>query len=119
MYDIFKEFDLMFNRFTRPVLDKSPYKIFNKENEIVIVINTLGFGKDDLTIEQEDRVLTIKGQKTLKEVDYTTNVDLGFHLGKIVDRIEEINYNVENGLTYIYIKLKKEKKNTIRIKYKD
>jgi len=120
MYDIFKEFDMLFNRFTRPVMDKSPYKIFKAEDgNIVIAINTLGFGKDDIAIEQEADRLYIKGHKTLEEIDYTASVDLGFNIGKIVNDIKEINYRVQDGLTYVYIKLQEQKKNTIKIKYKD
>lgn len=111
MYDIFKEFDMLFNRFTRPVMDKSPYKIFKtKDNSIVIAINTLGFGKDDIKIEQEEHRLFIKGQKTLGEIDYTASVDLGFNIGKIVNDIKEINYRVQDGLTYVYIELKEQKR---------
>lgn len=120
MYDIFKEFDMLFNRFTRPVMDKSPYKIFKTDdNKIVIAVNTLGFGKDDIKIEQEEDRLFIKGQKTLGEIDYTSSVDLGFNIGKIVNDIKEINYRVQDGLTYVYIELKEQKKKTIKIKYKD
>jgi HSP20 family molecular chaperone IbpA len=120
MYDIFKEFDMLFNRFTRPVMDQSPYKIFRTEDDkIVIAINTLGFGKDDIKIEQEADRLYIKGQKTLDEIDYTSSVDLGFYIGKIVNDIKEINYRVQDGLTYVYIELKEKKKDTIKIKYKD
>jgi HSP20 family molecular chaperone IbpA len=120
MYDIFKEFDMLFNRFTRPVMDTSPYKIFREDdNNIVIAVNTLGFGKDDINIEQEGDRLYIRGKKTLDKIDYTSSVDLGFNIGRIVNDIKEINYKVQDGLTYVYIELKEHKKNTIKIKYKD
>ena len=87
-------FSGMFNRFRRPVLDQKYYSVYKKDKGYVIVFNTLGMDKDDIKISVEKqkgspyRVLRVKGQKNIDDIDFQNSVDMALSL----------NFNDENIL---------------------
>ena len=115
----------MWNRFNSPVKDMSPYKAYEIDGKgYVIVCKTLGIAKEDISVRVEKEkgqaypVLKIKGETTIDKINFTNKVDLGIKL-KIDKMIENVNYEVKDGLTIIYLKTKAPIKDEISVNYID
>jgi len=65
-------------------------------------------------------VLKIKGETTIKKINFKNTVDLSIIL-KLNSEIEDVQYEVKNGLTLVYIRtvLPKEDLPTIEAKLVD
>jgi len=114
--DFFDEFEnlfkLTFSNFNRPVKDMQPYRYQKTENGYIFVINTLGIGKNDVSVEITSqkgdpyRSLRVSGKTKMEKINFENNVDLAIRL--ITDEeIEDVAYEVKDGLTIIYLKVKK------------
>ena len=114
--NIFNNFDeffnLMWNRFNRPVKDQYPCSVYSADGKgYVIVCNTLGMDKNDLSVKIEKQkgcpnpILHIKGATNLSKIQFNNTVDISIEL-RFEHTIEEVNYEVKNGLTTVYIKCK-------------
>lgn len=116
------DFDKEFYRFTRNLKDMYPYEIIRKDNRATIIHNVVGLSKDDIKIslEREGKIdyLVISGEKKNEITDKIYKVDSRFTIN--VDEITEegIEWEVKDGLLYIYITFKKPEKPSIKIKYK-
>lgn len=120
MRTILDDFDLLFNRFTRPVKDMSPYKVIRDTDKITIVVNTLGLSKDDVKVDFDaDKILTIKGETSLDDITFNNIVNIGLSLASLKQEIASIDYTVKDGLTYVNVNLKEREKPAIPINYKD
>jgi HSP20 family molecular chaperone IbpA len=117
--DLFK---LTFNTFNRPVKDMQPYRYIKKDNGFIFVVNTLGIKREDIIVqitnEQGDpyKQLRVQGKTEMERINFENSVDLAIRL-KIEEEIEEIAYEVNNGLTIIYLKIKKVPKQEMSAKY--
>lgn len=117
--DLFK---LSFSNFNRPVKDMQPYRYERTENGFIFIVNTLGINKNDILVEinvqQGDpyRYLHIKGSTEMEKINFKNSVDLAIRL-RITEDIEELAYEVKDGLTIVYIKLKKGTMPEIVAKY--
>jgi HSP20 family molecular chaperone IbpA len=113
--DLNNLFKMTFSTFNRPVKDMQPYKWYKKDNGLVFVINTLGISKKDVSVqintERGDpyRYLHVKGQTKMEKIDFENTVELAIRL-IMDDEIEDVSYDVRDGLTIVYLKLKKESK---------
>lgn len=126
--NLFNEFDRFFNQefsiFNRPVKDMQPYNIYKEDNGFIIVINTLGIGKDDLNIEivrergKAYPILKISGETNMERIAFQNNIKLGISLN-IDEKIDELAYEVKNGLTIIYLKFEETEEERIMAKYID
>lgn len=116
------DFDKEFYRFTRNLKDMYPYEIVRKDNQATIIHNVVGLSKDDIKIslEREGKIdyLVISGEKKNEITDKIYKVDSRFTIN--VDEITEegIEWEVKDGLLYVYIAFKKPEKPDIKIKYK-
>jgi HSP20 family molecular chaperone IbpA len=117
--DLFK---LTFNTFNRPVKDMQPYRYIRKDNGFIFVINTLGIKREDIIVqvtnEQGDpyKQLRVQGKTEMERISFENSVDLAIRL-KIEEEIEDVAYEVNNGLTIVYLKLKKVPKQEMNAKY--
>ncbi len=124
--DFFEEFEnlfkMTFNTFNRPVKDMQPYRFLKKDNGYIFVINTLGISKEDLTVqintEKGDpyRYLHIKGETKLEKFNFENRVELAIRL-ITNEEIENVAYEVKDGLTIVYLKTKKNPEETFKAKY--
>ena len=113
-------FSKVWNNFSRPVLDQKPFSYFPCDKGYIIVVNTLGIDKKNLSVTLENEkgrpypVLKIKGETDLKKIDFKNSVNLGIGL-KVDSEIKDISYKCENGLTTILVETEKPstKGNTI------
>ena len=116
------DFDKEFYRFTRNLKDMYPYEIVRKDNRATIIHNVVGLSKDDIKIslEREGKIdyLVISGEKKNEITDKIYKVDSRFTIN--VDEITEegIEWEVKDGLLYVYITFKKPEKPSIKIRYK-
>jgi len=113
------------NQFTRPVKDMQPYNLFKKENEYIVVANTLGLAKEDVKIQLKKgnprtaQQLQISGETKIDEINWNNKVNLVIDL-LFEEEIVGISYTVKNGLTIVYIELEQApEEQTITIKYKE
>lgn len=132
MRDFFDEFDREFNKlfrlsfsnFNRPVKDMQPYRLTRTENGLIFTINTLGIDKEDIVVQIKTqkgdpyRQLHVKGTTKMEKINFENNVELAIRLG-FEDEIEDVLYEVKNGLTVVYLKLRKEPENKLEAKYID
>lgn len=116
------DFDKEFYRFTRNLKDMYPYEIVKKDNRATVIHNVVGLSKDDIKIslEKEGKIdyLVISGEKKNEITDKIYKVDSRFAIN--IDEIAEegIEWEVKDGLLYVYITFKKPEKPSIKIKYK-
>ena len=118
------DFDRDFYRFTRNLKDMYPYEIIRRDNdnEAIVVHNVVGLSKDDIKIsvdrDNEYDYLVIAGERKNEVTDKIYKVDSRFIIN--LDDIDSngVEYKVEDGLLYIYIKFKTPEKPNINIKYR-
>ncbi len=116
------DFDRDFYRFTRNLKDMYPYEIIRKDNQAIVVHNVVGLNKEDIKIsidrDNEYDYLVIAGEKKNEVTDKIYKVDSRFIID--LDDIDNsgVEYKVEDGLLYIYIKFKTPEKPDINIKYR-
>jgi HSP20 family molecular chaperone IbpA len=118
------DFDRDFYRFTRNLKDMYPYEIIRRDNdnEVIVVHNVVGLSKDDIKIsvdrDNEYDYLVIAGERKNEVTDKIYKVDSRFIIN--LDDIDSngVEYKVEDGLLYIYIKFKTPEKPNINIKYR-
>jgi HSP20 family molecular chaperone IbpA len=130
---LFEEFDKEFNKlfrlsfsnFNRPVKDMQPYRYHKVDSGYIFVINTLGIGKSDISVKVMNEkglpypMLKVTGKTMMEKIQFENTVDFGILLGFQED-IEDVKYEVKDGLTIVYLKLKKAEPETkIEAKYVD
>lgn len=121
-FDFDSFFDRAWNNFNRPVKDMYPYQAYKAENGYIIVCNTLGIDKKDISvgIEREKGtaypVLKIKGKSELERINFENSVDLGILL-KFRSDIASVKYEVKNGLTIVYLKVEEPEKPQLSAEY--
>jgi HSP20 family molecular chaperone IbpA len=110
--EISKLFRLSFSNFNRPVKDMQPYKYLKVENGYIFVVNTLGISKNDISVKIMNEkglpypMLKITGKTMMEKIQFENTVDVGILLG-FQEEIDEVVYEVKDGLTVVYLKLKK------------
>lgn len=105
-------FSSIFNKFNRPVRDQSPYCIYKADGKgFIVVCNTLGIDKNDISVNIEKNKgrgypsLRVKGSTEIEKIKFQNSVDLAILL-RLDEQIEDVSYEVKNGLTIVYIKVK-------------
>jgi HSP20 family molecular chaperone IbpA len=111
-------FDLVFKEWSRPVKEVKGYSVIKSDDGYVVVINALGISKEDLTIDLSGKYLVVKGETKIEEIDFTNKVGYQFYVGDLEGDIDKVEYTLIDGFLYVDIKLK-EKKNKVKIIYKD
>ena len=118
-------FNGLWNRFSRPVLDQTYYRAYSVPGKgFIIVCNTLGISKDDISVKIEKRkgdaypILKISGETKLEKINFQNKIDLGIKL-KFDREIESVSYEVKDGLTIVYLKTKTEEPEKFEVKYAD
>lgn len=107
--------DEFFKGWNRPVMEVKGWKSIPTDNGYVIIANTLGIEKKDIKINLDGKTLTLEGKTEVKEIDFTNTVKYRWDLSNLITRIENIEYEVKNGLVYIDI-FTSEKQKQIAIK---
>ena len=108
----------------RNLKDMYPYEIIRRDNdnEVIVVHNVVGLSKDDIKIsvdrDNEYDYLVIAGERKNEVTDKIYKVDSRFIIN--LDDIDSngVEYKVEDGLLYIYIKFKTPEKPNINVKYR-
>lgn len=127
MFDDFDDlFSKIWNNFNRPVLDQRPFKAISVDKGYLIVVNTLGIDKSNLSVTLQNEkgraypILKVVGETKLEKINFQNKVDMGISL-KIDDDIKGISYKCENGLTTIFIETEPKQQivNTIQAKLVD
>lgn len=123
LFDFDLYFDRPFYRFQRELKDIYPYEVIKKDNQIILVHNVVGLGKNDINIklERDERYdyLVISGEKKNEITNKIDKVDSRFKINlKQLDK-DGIEWRVEDGLLYIYITYQKPKQSEVNIRYKE
>ena len=118
-------FNRMFNKFTRPVMDQQYYNVYKKPGKgYIIVFNTLGMSKEDVSVTIENRkgisskVLHVKGEKNIADIAFHNSVDMAVQLN-FQEPVESVQYTVEDGLTKVFLKMKTDETPAIEAKCVD
>lgn len=121
---MFLDFDLYFDRpfyrFQRNLKDIYPYEIVKEDGQSIIVHNVVGLGKEDINIKLERDgeydYLVISGEKKNEITNKIYKVDSRFVINlKRLDK-KGIEWEVKDGLLYVYINYKKPEEVPIRYK---
>lgn len=121
---MFLDFDLYFDRpfyrFQRNLKDIYPYEIVKEDGQSIIVHNVVGLGKEDINIKLERDgeydYLVISGEKKNEITNKIYKVDSRFVINlKRLDK-KGIEWEVKDGLLYVYINYKKPEEVSIRYK---
>ena len=115
--DFFDDFDQIFNKlystFSRPVKDQRPFSVYTHDKGYIIVVNTLGIDKKDLSVniqyEKGNKypILCINGKSEIENINFTNQVNLRIRMN-FAEKVETLSYECKNGLTLVYLKVKRE-----------
>ena len=78
------------------------------------ICRTVGISPDDVKVEAKDFGFTVSGETEYEGEKYTQYFELPIS-SEIMSNIEELKYKTVNGLTYIYLYMKKKEKNSLKI----
>ena len=97
--------DLLFGwvdgSYYRPLKEVQRYRIFNvDDNTSILVANTIGVAKEDLTVKMSGDVLTISGETEQKEINDKASVNYTFRLSK-EKKVSRITWKNADGFTYV------------------
>lgn len=99
----------------RPFREVDGYSIINQKDGkgIIIVFNTLGVSKEDLkvsnNIKEKSVDISVQGKTHLDEINKDYEVKYSLRVTtKYNEKVEDVKYNVKDGLTFVYIKTKKD-----------
>lgn len=104
--------------FNRPVKDMHPYRLIKKENNLTIILNTLGISPEDLKIEikageiENRQVLSVNGKTHDDILDQDCEVNMQFYISQ---SIEDIKWKNKNGFTYLELYSKEPAKPNVKI----
>lgn len=102
--------------FNSAVLDMKPAAFYKKGKDYIVEVKTLGISADDVKLELNESVLTVSGETKNEYDEKSFNAKVGIKLGKqIVDNIESIDYSTKDGITYVFLRMKETKEDTIQI----
>lgn len=116
-------FDTPAYTYTRPILDGRPYQIIKDSNgkKSTIVFNALGIETKDVKIEiareNEREFLTIAAETKNTKMNRTFNISGRFGISS--NEINNIEWEMENGLLYINVYFKEPERPKIPIKNKE
>lgn len=114
------DFDRNFYRFTRNLKDMYPYEIIRNDNKATIVHNVVGLSKDHIKVSCEREgyydYLVIAGDHKNEITQKVYSVDSRFVID--IDSIENVQWEVKDGLLYIDVIFKKPEKPNLQISYK-
>ncbi len=77
------------------------------------VCRTVGINPDDLKVEITTHSVRINGKTKYEDEEYSVNYEAPI-AKEIISNIDKVEYKSLNGLTYIYITLKKSVENNIK-----
>ena len=115
MYSLIDEF---LKSWDRPVREVTGWKATQTEFGTLIVANVLGISKENIKVNLEKATLSLKGETEVKEIEFTNKVNYAWNISNIIADLENIEYEVKDGLVYIFLYTSKEKKRKIAIDYK-
>ena len=78
------------------------------------ICRTVGLSEDDVKVTMEDYGICVDGVTEYEGNKFTQHIELPISESVMAD-IEAINYKTVNGLTYIYLKMKKPEKKKVAI----
>lgn len=88
--------------YTRPIKEVQRYRIYNKdENTSILVANTLGVAREDLTVKMSGDILTIKGETKNPDTEDTSSVNYSFRLSR-EKKVSKLTWKNMDGFTYVY-----------------
>lgn len=117
-YNLYKFFPMLRNVFDVPVYDQKPYWVKKTETGYQIVVKALGMTSDDISVEITGDTLSIDGKKMIEAIDYETKIDIRMNIYNIINDIDRVNYNCENGLVYVDLIIKQNTTKKIPISKK-
>lgn len=113
-------FDLVFKNWDRPMKEVKGYRTITTDYGYLIVANALGINKEDLNIEFTSEYLKVNGKTNIESIDFVNSVNYQFYVGrKLYEEVENIKYELKDGLLYVHIYRKPEIEKNILIEYKE
>ncbi|WP_333859284.1 hypothetical protein [Clostridium sp.] len=79
------------------------------------VCRTVGIRPEDVSVVLKNDYVQVSGKSVVDSHDYSVSCNLPIGL-KMRDRIESIDYRAQDGITIIYLNVKKESKEGINIR---
>lgn len=103
--------NLLFHNYT---LDQKPVKWDATDTGFRAICRTVGIDPDDVNIELTSDGIDLKGSTTVDGEEYSVSYSMPISQS-IMSKVENIKYESKNGLTYIYLNLRKEEKKQIPV----
>lgn len=96
------------------IKQQKPVTWNNTDNGYRAICRTVGINPDDVKIEIVDDGIHLTGTTIVDDEEYSVSYIMPVS-SMIMNKIEDIKYESKNGLTYIYLNLKKIEKKQIAI----
>jgi len=108
-------FGLVLKNWTRPVYEATGYKVIPTEGGYQIVLNVLGIKEKDIAIKVDRGVLSVSGKTENELIKFTNSVNYKFNVENIKNDLDEVKYEVQDGLMIVTLILKEPKENKVKI----
>lgn len=106
--NFFDDFDdvtnLIFNNYT---LDQHPVSWKKTDDGYKAICRTIGIAPEDVSIEILNNGVRLSGETIVDDETYNVSYSIPIS-SNIMNNIENIKYETKNGLTYIYLTIKRE-----------
>lgn len=98
------------------VIDTNPIVCYKKEKDYIIEVKTLGIDKNDINVKLNGDILIVSGESKNKynEKPFNANIKIRLDKGLLKD-VENIDYTSNNGITYVFIRMKEIRSDGIKI----
>ena len=88
-------------------------KYIDSENNLVYEIEVPGFNKDNLKVEIENNILTVKGERNLDEKSSYAGKK-SIHKRVSISKSEDVEAEIKDGILYLKLKRPEEKKVNVK-----
>jgi HSP20 family molecular chaperone IbpA len=113
-----QDFDLIWKNWSRPITEVTGWVSTKTKDGYVILANTIGVSKDDIKVDFEGNYLTLSGKTEIMGGFFTT-ANYRWNIKNLKNDIDNIDYLVKDGFTYIYIVTKEDTRPNIKISYRN
>lgn len=114
----FDFFDLVLKSWERPVREATGYKFIEVDDGYQIVLNALGIKEADIEIKVDGDILSVYGKTENEAIHFTNSVNYKFSVARIKNDLQEVKYELQDGLLIVHLLTNKEPERLIKISKK-
>lgn len=111
-------FDLVLKSWERPVREATGYKFIEVDDGYQIVLNALGIKEEDIEIKVDRETLSVHGKTENEAIHFTNSVNYKFSIARIKNELQEVKYELQDGLLIVHLITNNEPEKLIKVSKK-